>query len=243
MIKFLSGIFFMQEIIPGVFLFLGQGYNCNCYVITNNNEALIIDAGLGDYGSNWGFNVSQQSELEGLLFKFDHINQICLTHAHLDHTGGIMSLEDDLRKKIKILSHEKEANQLEEPNLEYIDPLTRSRNIRPIIIDKKLKNGEKIIIGNLQLEVLHTPGHTEGSMCLWESEKKILFSGDTIFPEGSFGRVDFPGSNSMDLITSLESISSLEISSLLAGHMAPDLSIEVKENVVASYKIAKKMFE
>jgi glyoxylase-like metal-dependent hydrolase (beta-lactamase superfamily II) len=80
-------------------------------------------------------------------------------------------------------------------------------------------------------------------MCLWESENKILFSGDTIFPEGSFGRVDFPGSNSMDLITSLESISSLEISSLLAGHMAPDLSIEVKENVVASYKIAKNMFE
>jgi glyoxylase-like metal-dependent hydrolase (beta-lactamase superfamily II) len=153
-----------------------------------------------------------------------------------------MSLKDDLRENITILSHEKEANQLEKPNLEYIDPLTKSSNIQPIIIDKKLKNAEKIAIGNLQLEILHTPGHTEGSMCLWESEKRILFSGDTIFPEGSFGRVDFPGSNSMDLVTSLESIASLEINSLLAGHMTPDLSYEVNENVLASYKIAKNMF-
>lgn len=233
----------MQEIIPGIFLILGKGYNCNGYLLTSDKEALIIDAGLGEFSDNWGFNINQQEELENILGKYKYINQICLTHAHLDHTGGVMSLKKELRETLKISAHEKESKYLRIPNLAYIDPIVKSNNIKPILIDKKLRNGDKINVGNKELEILHTPGHTEGSMCLWESENKILFSGDTIFPEGSFGRVDFPGSNSSDLVTSLEMIASLEISSLLAGHMNPDLGPDLKDSVITSYKIAKSIFD
>ena len=233
----------MREIVPGVFIFLGRGYNCNGYLVTDDNSALLIDSGLGDIGNNWGSNIGQQQELEEIIKKYEFIDKICLTHAHLDHSGGIMSLKHNLREKVRILAHENESKHLENPDINYIDPLTKSGNITSIKIDEKLKNGNKINLNNLVLEIWHTPGHTEGSVCLYEPEKKLLFSGDTIFPEGSFGRADFPGSNSSDLVTSLESLTSLEVNILLAGHMEPDNSINVNENMMMSYKIAKNLFK
>ncbi|OLS23017.1 MAG: putative metallo-hydrolase [Candidatus Heimdallarchaeota archaeon LC_3] len=233
----------MKEIISGVFILLGRGYNCNSYLITGDNSALLIDAGLGDFGTAWGYNISQQQELEEILKKFDYINKICLTHAHLDHTGGIMSLKQNLREKIEVLAHENETKYLENPDINYIDPITKSNNVKSIKINEKIRNGNKINLNSIDLEIWHTPGHTEGSICLYEPERKLLFSGDTIFPGGSFGRVDFPGSNGSDLVTSLELLTSLKVNTLLAGHMAPDNSLNVNENVMASYKIAKSLFE
>ena len=72
--------------------------------------------------------------------------------------------------------------------------------------------------------MLLTPGHTHGSCSLWESDKKILISGDTVFPQGSFGRTDLRTGNSNDLISSLNRLSKLEVKILLPGHMPPIIS-------------------
>lgn len=223
----------------GVFLFLGYGYNCNSYLVKSENEYVMIDSGLGKYGNISGYSNSNPLEDLQNVFKNNQITQIAITHAHLDHTGGIASLNKDERDNLTVMAHKDECKHLETPNLSYIDPMLKTE-ISPFIIDKRLSHGDIIRIGNLNLEVLHTAGHTEGSMCLYEAEKKWLFSGDTVFPQGSFGRVDFPGSNPDDMLESLDTLRSLEVNVMFAGHMEPILN-NVAENLEASYKNAKSI--
>lgn len=227
----------MYEIVPGLYLILGYNYNCNGYMIKSQEQSLLIDSGLGKTKGEW--TVSEQDpfkELEKVIID-NNTKQICLTHAHIDHVGGVMSLDEKLRSKIIVSAHELEAPHLELPDHKYIDPVNNTVS-QPIIINEKLKNGSKIYIGEYELEVIHTPGHTSGSICLYDAEKRILFSGDTVFPDGAFGRVDFPGSNSAELLVSLEIVSNLSIKTLCPGHMDP-LLVDVQESLEQSYYNAK----
>jgi glyoxylase-like metal-dependent hydrolase (beta-lactamase superfamily II) len=91
---------------------------------------------------------------------------------------------------------------------------SRSPGIVPDII---LNDGDQI--GDLA--VLHTPGHTQGSICLHSEKHRILISGDTVFTDGAFGRFDFPGSSRQQLAASLDRLSLLEIGGLYPGHGEP----------------------
>ena len=71
---------------------------------------------------------------------------------------------------------------------------------------KPLKDG--FDVGSVKLEIINTPGHSKGSICLYEKANKVLFSGDTVFPQGSFGRVDLPTGNLKELVNSLEKLTS-----------------------------------
>ena len=82
----------------------------------------------------------------------------------------------------------------------------------------KLKNGDTIVIGDDTFEVIHTPGHTPGSICLYSKVSKSLFSGDTIFSYGSFGRYDFPEGDFNQLKNSIEKIAKLDILNIYPGH-------------------------
>lgn len=228
----------MHMLNESVYLLLGYGYNCNSYLIKSHDEALLIDSGLGKYGKVWGY--SEKNPFDEILETIDShkVSRIAITHAHLDHTGGIASL-DKQSMDIKILAHKNEAPYLEASNSAYIDPIFKTE-VETIKIDRILSNNDKIKIGDLSLTVIHTAGHTEGSLCLFEEEKGWLFSGDTVFPQGSFGRVDFYGSNSDDMIQSLDTLRSLNVSSLFAGHMQPLLD-NVSQSIDLSYKNAKFM--
>ncbi len=111
------------------------------------------------------------------------LKYIVNTHAHLDHTFG----NEMIRKETgaKILIHEGEKNFI---------------RFKP---DKFLKDGEEIKIGESILKVIHTPGHTPGSICL--AGEKFVFSGDTLFKEGH-GRTDLPGGSEKSLERSLEKL-------------------------------------
>ena len=85
-------------------------------------------------------------------------------------------------------------------------------------VDIKLKEGEDVHIGDEIFVVLHTPGHTPGSMCLYSKDSKSLISGDTIFPFGSFGRYDFPEGDGNLLKKSIERIAEYDIVNLYPGH-------------------------
>ena len=86
-----------------------------------------------------------------------------------------------------------------------------------IVPDTVLSDGDRI--GDLR--VIHTPGHTPGGICLYEPEEKLLFSGDTVFTGGSFGRYDFPGGDRTVLAASLERLGALEVEGLYPGHGEP----------------------
>jgi len=86
--------------------------------------------------------------------------------------------------------------------------------------------------------VIHTPGHTPGSICLHEVQSKSLFSGDTIFPQGSIGRTDLPGGSPQDIVRSISKIAQLDITTLYPGHGAVTAD-NVNEQIKQSLMLAR----
>lgn len=229
----------MKKVAEDIFMLFGNGYNCNSYLLSSSNkEYLLIDSGLGKFDMMWGQDGQNTSEELKNVFNMN-ITKVILTHAHLDHIGGIISLNEEQRKNIEVYCHIDEKKYIEKPDSQYIDPLMNI-DLDPLIIDHTFEHEEKFTFGDFSFEVLHTPGHTQGSICLFDSDKKILFSGDCVFPQGSFGRVDFPGSNPEKMISSLEILSSLEVQTLFAGHMDP-LITNAKDSINFSCINAKHM--
>ncbi len=186
----------MAEVIPVI----SKSYECNVYVILDEKKA-VIDTGLG--------SMNLLREVEKLI-PLEEVDYVINTHAHADHVFGNPAF-----KKAEVLIHEKDAEALSEGHLYSTSAMfSVSGSFR---YHRTLKDGDKISLGDIELEVLHTPGHTPGSICLYLRDRKALFSGDLVFAEGSFGRVDF-GGNSEDLKASLKRISELDVEVLYPGH-------------------------
>lgn len=180
-----------------VFLIKGIGLSSNVYAI-GEEEVTLIDTGVGN-----SFNrISPQ--LENLKLDAKNINQIILTHGHFDHTGGLAEL---LRLvSPTILIHLADAKSLENLSKHSL---------------KRLKDRDIIAVEGRQLRVIHSPGHTIGSICLYDSEDKILFSGDTVFAGGSFGRCDLTTGDIDAMVKTLRRLSKLNVDFLLPGHGGP----------------------
>ena len=103
-----------------------------------------------------------------------------------------------------------------------------------------LTGGETITIDDFNLQVIHTPGHSPGGMCLYEPEKKVLFSGDTVFSYGNVGRTDLRGGNSRLLVESIERLMKLDVEYLCPGHM--NAVTGGNEHIRNSYNFAKMVF-
>ena len=136
---------------------------------------------------------------------------LIVTHPHCDHFLGATnySCKKAASEKTKDLINSKS----EECLCSYI-----GFNFPSIKIDSGLKDGEMIKNEEIELEVIVTPGHCEGSICLYEPNKKILFSGDTVFPDYNLPRTDLPSSNFKELKKSYEKLSKLEIEIIYPGH-------------------------
>jgi hydroxyacylglutathione hydrolase len=143
----------------------------------------------------------------------DVIHTIVLTHCHYDHTAHVQEIADLCGAEIAI--HRSDAAALRD-DMQSVALLFGERAPRTHP-QRLLEGGDSI--GPLQ--VLHTPGHTPGSICLYEEKQGILFSGDTVFTEGSFGRYDLPGGNLEDLKKSIRFLSGLAVNVLCPGHGFP----------------------
>ena len=108
-----------------------------------------------------------------------------------------------------------------------------------IKIDIVLKDGDIIDLGDASLTVIHTPGHTPGSICLYDPVSKVLFTGDTVFEGGSFGRTDI-GGDEEQMIASLEKLTKVDAAALYPGHGGA-VTNKVKESLLASYDNARHM--
>ncbi|HVP37094.1 MAG TPA: MBL fold metallo-hydrolase [Terriglobales bacterium] len=160
----------------------------NCYILGDegSKEGLVIDPG-GD------FKIIEKAIKELNL----NIKYIVLTHGHSDHIQVLAELKK--HTGAQILIHAEDAEMLPHPekNLSVFsyNPFSAPG------ADKLLKDNDKIKVGQIELEVLHTPGHTEGSISLWTD--KLIFSGDLIF-YGSVGRTDLPGGSNQKLFRSIQ---------------------------------------
>ncbi|MGZ4864731.1 MAG: MBL fold metallo-hydrolase [Halobacteriota archaeon] len=163
----------------------------------------------------------------------DEACYVILTHSHYDHTAALDQL--DFPKGTKVMMHEADAKA--RGTLASAAHVFGSRTPR-FQVDTLLKDGDLIELGGSILRVIHTPGHTPGSICLYDAHSKSLFSGDTIFPFGGIGRTDLLGGSSRDLVQSISLLAKLQVSILYPGHGAVTAD-NVNEQIEQSLKFAK----
>lgn len=170
-------------------------------------EAIAIDTATPSV--RW---LTQQLGDEGWELRF-----IVSTHRHWDHIGD--NAEAVVATGATLAVHGADRYGLESP-----DPMSAPFPIPPSVPALDLAEGSRIRFGEIDLNVLHTPGHTEGSVCLLSNEDRVLISGDTLFA-GGWGRTDLPGGNDEMMVESLARLAMLEDGlTVLPGH-GPQTSI------------------
>jgi len=128
---------------------------------------------------------------------------ILLTHSHWDHVANCNLLQK--KYNIPLYVHELDAENARHPGSDDVPLLQPVEGAR---VDGFLKDGEKIPIGKLCFEVIHTPGHSPGGVCFYEKDHKLLISGDTLF-QGTMGSLSLPTANQKDMLQSLKKLSKL----------------------------------
>ncbi len=138
---------------------------------------------------------------------------ILLTHSHWDHMADAALLKKKL--EIPVYVHKLDSENLKNPGADLLPLLFPIDGVEP---DHFLEEGEKLSIGDLHLEVIHTPGHSPGGVCLYFPDEGVLISGDTLF-RGSIGNVSFPSSEPEKMWTSLERLAQLpKETRVIPGH-------------------------
>lgn len=169
-------------------------YGTNCYIVWDENtkNAAVIDPG------DEAPSVLQTLQKEGL-----HLQMILLTHAHFDHIGAVNAIQAATGCKV----------YLHKADLTLPPEMTGTTPHPTDFYDE----GDTVTLDSIVFRVLHTPGHTPGSVCLIADD--VMFSGDTLFA-GSCGRTDFPGSSWMQMESSLRKLHDLPGDyTVLPGHM------------------------
>jgi hydroxyacylglutathione hydrolase len=168
-------------------LILGA-YETNCYVLRSSEEAkdcLVVDPGLD---ADPLIDFLADRELSPVA--------IVLTHGHIDHIAGLAVL----RKRFpdaKVYIHKLDAGMLAEPYTNLSAMSGGSFTTEPE--DVTLEEPDVIDLAGIKLQVLHTPGHTPGGICLYSAQDGVVLVGDTLFA-GSIGRTDFPGGSMSQLL-------------------------------------------
>ena len=176
------------------YVYIPNGYT-NCYILADEKTkaAAIIDPG------------DTVPEIKELVKKDNlDVRAIFLTHGHYDHVGGVAALRKKYKDIPVYLPPEDAGKDTELMPTRALDPVTLWRD------------GDVVMVGELQVEVLHTPGHSAGSVTLRCQD--VLFTGDTLFTQ-SVGRTDFPGGSQEALMASLKRLGELEGDyQVLPGH-------------------------
>ena len=162
---------------------------CNCSIFGDEQtrEAMVVDP--GDEISR----VLQILEKHGLIVK-----AIVITHAHIDHIGGAQKLKQATGAPVYMNTNDAELQKMLDVQAGWLGMPTPE----PVAIDQPARDGDRLVVGTTEFHVLHTPGHTQGSISLWIPSQKKLVAGDTLFRD-SIGRTDLPGGDGRQILRSI----------------------------------------
>ncbi|MBI5332282.1 MAG: MBL fold metallo-hydrolase [Candidatus Aenigmarchaeota archaeon] len=181
--------------------------DCNIYLL---DQEILIDTGTGRHFSE----IKKFIEAD---FNASKIKAIINTHCHYDHTGGDKKFRDWLGADILI--HKNDADALENATETTAAALFNVK-AKAVTVDRKLANNDTINTKNFSLKVIHTPGHTSGSICLYDKNNNFMITGDTLFAD-AFGRTDLPTGNEKQMKESLEKILGINPKHIFPGHGNP----------------------
>ena len=196
----------------------------NVYLVADGGRGALIDAGYADEGS-------LQARLEYLRgIPSLELTYIILTHHHIDHASGAPRLREAMDARICL--HPREDRTLRDWKDDAPQDLPPAGSLEERVrawrheaaratADRLVEDGDTIAVGGVTIEVVHTPGHTLGSICLYLREERALFTGDTVLGLGTVAIVPPPHGDMGLYIQSLERLKTYDAALLLPGHGPP----------------------
>ena len=162
---------------------------CNCSIFGDeqSREAMVVDPG-DEIAS-----VLEMVARHGLTVK-----AIVITHAHIDHVGGAQKLKQATGAPVYMNLNDTELQKMMPVQAGWLGV----RTPEAVAIDVPANDGDKLVVGATEVRVLHTPGHTQGSISLWIPSERKLLAGDTLFRR-SIGRTDLPGGDGRQILRSI----------------------------------------
>ena len=228
----------MKQISDGVFFIPGQDEfipDAHVYVVGKpaSGDLTVVDAGL------MGKGVCKIETIQKLGIALSDVKRVIMTHTHLDHIGCLKEILNAI-PHAELWVHTMEAEPLEKGDertvygMDMFQSMCQAQyGIEPgafsFKVDRKLEGGETLELGDMAWDVIHIPGHSQGSIALYNQQGKILIPGDVVYADYAIGRFDLHGANGPELKDSLLALGELDVDVLLPGHN------RIAENVKPGY--------
>ena len=183
-------------------------FDCNMYVILGSERTALVDTGTG-------FQIGPYLDGIEKALGGRALDYVFITHRHYDHVGGLSSVISKFHPN-EVVAGETDAVPLREGDSQSTLGTKFGGQIPPMDV-KGARDGDVFDLGDCRLRVIETPGHTSGSICLYDEVNKALFSGDCFFVDG-VGRTDLPTASADQMRESLARLRDIDLDALYSGH-------------------------
>ena len=217
----------MPQVTEGVYFIQGQDElipDAHVYILgkSGSKDLSMIDAGLmgkGDY---------KVQSIRDLGLELEDVKRVIMTHTHLDHIGCLSEIREKM-PWLELWVHDIEAGPLESGDDRTVYGMDMFKNmvvtqyqLKPgdftFKVDRRLQDGDVLEIGDMVWETLHIPGHSAGSIALYDPANSVLVPGDTVYADYAIGRFDLHEADASALKVSLMRLADLDVDILLPGH-------------------------
>lgn len=220
------------------------------YLIHDKDEAILIDAHIATMAEQVLDTIQE-------IIPISNLKTVILTHGHMDHIGACSLIKEKTDASIAI--HIADAQYLQEPWTQFLTlyqdlGITKQAysEFIPLVggevkVTRPLQDGDSIRVGSIELEIIHTPGHSPGSICIYEPESKMMFTGDALIPSEWYSTMIGVFQDATKYIQSLVKISKIDVSALCPGHEpireGSDVQSEIKTHFERYHEIERNLIQ